>query len=236
MQNFKQLINQANLELQKVSDFLIQNEEALLAVDLKLYDISYNPELQNKHNLTEEGYEKLFDEFCEYSMREYEEWRETSGLTNEHCYIGSTSSFFLESDIIEVNRNIMDIPTTIADFLDKTYSSHMQVILGKDDYYSNIENILDDNGLASLDKLEDFLGSLNKQWLDDTIEILKDHLEYIAEGTFYTSFTNKLQDVVEDYNYIKSFKANQVIYFDDFIAVRLETYPKFRQRYTVKEA
>jgi hypothetical protein len=153
------------------------------------------------------------------------------GLTNEHNYLrGSSSTFFLDSQLgyVEVVRvcgqNTLDIPMTIQNIVAEHCDSRTE-----------IKYILQKDGLANYNKLEDFLKTTDERWLESTIESLKDDLEWIASSDMLGILTDNTKNIVADYNYIKSFKENQLTYFNDYIEFFAQEYPELMQNYTFKE-
>lgn len=199
-------INAANVEIQKVLDWVKEHEAAFDMMDLKMHNVSYYiySGMEDDFPLTyaeEKENKSNYDQFywwCEDMWRSFEEWLEEEGIKwSQICNrVGRTSSFYLhDQNIIEFNRRT-----------------------GRPDYTNILENFLcNEWNCYTLPIKNGFI---------DTEMSLEDYEEYFAtdvgyvQDDFYKEFTDKFEDTVKVYEYIKDCKDNQVKYFKEYVANR----------------
>ena len=191
------MIDKANKELKKIHDYVTSlNDTLLKPTNLKLYDAFFKAE-----NLDD------FYDFCELSFDQFQEYiEEQTGkeFYKNVRYIGRTSSFYCLSD--ELYNNII---------------TEKESINFNDTLYNFFYDLWGCNMLLNFNKTG---GAI------DTIELLKDveaydndkhdtinQLNYIISGEFLTELKALFNDCFIVYDYIKSFKENQIEYFNDFV-------------------
>lgn len=212
MRNFKNLIKQANKEIEKIIYFIKENEEVFESTNLKLYDIAWNDYIQKKYDLDDDTYSHLFNMYCEDEYRYYEEWREEEKLQNEHSYIGRTSSFYFHNEeIIQLYRHQIDYTNSICACIDE------YINMGSD-----LASIINEKGLLDISLLTNMLKSSNNYYIDGYIEQMKYDLMDIVEQGLFEQVIKDLDDTLKDYQYIKGFKENQVENFKDYIESYME--------------
>ena len=185
----KETIKQAKQELQKIFDYIAENNDALTDyTDLKLHDASYYcySEMENDFPLCYEndnGSEyNYFYTFCEFSFDDFNEYLRENGIDFYKTvdYIGHTSKFYCYSG------HDRDAETMINDFLYDDYSS-FEIINGAFSFshYYGVAEIIND-------------------------------LEYFVKNAL-NDFKAKTADAITIYNYIEGFKDSQIEYFKEFL-------------------
>ena len=213
MKNFKVLVKKANIEMEKLVKFLEEHTGLYEGRNLKLYDISWNQELQDKWNLTDEQYSDLFYWYCEQEYDFFIEWMKEEGINkNVMNYWGMTSTFDLTNSIIETDRRSnLDYGMTV-------YNIACNNTIGCND----LNYIIDGDGKIKMELITRYCKKGNKYWLEENIRDLKEGLEYIASGEMFNDFMNDMQDSIEIDKYLNSFMENQVENFEDFIQHEIE--------------
>ena len=208
MKNFKALVKKANIEMEKLVKFLEEHPGLYNGRNLKLYDISWNPKLQDKWNLTDEQYDNLFYRYCELEYDLFIEWMKDEGINkNVMNYWGRTSTFDLTNGIIETDRRSnLDYRMTVYNVLYNNITDS-----------NDIDCIIDDDGKIKMELITKYCKEGNKRWLDENICDLKECLVYISSGEMYNDFINDMQDSIEIDKYLTSFMESQVANFDEFI-------------------
>lgn len=205
--NFKSMIKAANVELEKVSEWLKQNNELFKYQNLKLYGIAWNTDLQEKYNLTDKQYSELFYMFCADSYRIFLEDMKEENIKDTRNYLGKTSSFNLDKKYMAnytYNHGI--------DF--KMFIYNMCY-----DYCSiwqNIDEIINDKQKIDLATLTEYIKHIDKDWLENDIKELKIALNYIATELMY-DIEKEFADSKWINDYITEFKENQVGMFMFYI-------------------
>ena len=212
MKNFKALVKIANKEMEKLVKFLDEHTGLYEGRNLKLYDISYNPALQEKWNLTDEQYSNLFYWYCELEYDLFIEWMRENKIEDTRNYWGGTSTFDLTNRIIESDRRSnLDYGMTV-------YNIAYNNTIGCND----LNYIIDGDGKIKMELITRYCKKSNKYWLEENIKDLKEGLEYIASGEMFNDFMNDMQDSIEIDKYLNDFMENQVENFEDFIQHEIE--------------
>ena len=212
MKNFKALVKMANKEMEKLVKFLEEHTGLYEGRNLKLYDISWNQELQDKWNLTDEQYSNLFNWYCELEYDFFIEWMKESGIEDTRNYWGRTSTFDLTNRIIESDRRCnLDYGMIACNI---AYNNTIG--------YNNLNCIIDGDGKIKMELITRYCKKSNKYWLEKNIYNLKEAIEYIASGEMFDDFMNDMQDSIEIDKYLNSFMENQVENFDEFIQHEIE--------------
>ena len=212
MKNFKALVKKANIEMEKLVKFLEEHPGLYNGRNLKLYDISWNPKLQDKWNLTDKQYDNLFYRYCEREYDLFIEWMLENKIEDTRNYWGRTSTFDLTNRIIETDRRSnLDYRMTVYNVLYNNITDS-----------NDIDCIIDDDGKIKMELITKYCKEGNKRWLDENICDLKECLVYISSGEMYNDFINDMQDSIEIDKYLTSFMENQVINFDEFIQFEIE--------------
>lgn len=194
-------IKKANKQLKKVMRFLQENEKAFSMLDLKLHDVSYycySHMFADFPELYENDQDSYFYDFCECEYDCMIEYFKENNIEYKPQYIGRTSSFYL-SDCVDCQCH-------------RPY---------RIDFQQTIYNLLNENGYTC-----DCMPDITENGLIDTSDkYLKDcyaNIDYIASGEFYKDVIKQLDDCIKAYNYIKSFKDNQVNIFKEYLQAQQE--------------
>jgi hypothetical protein len=209
------LCDDADKELKKVIQWFKDNEDAFKIQDLKLhdaafYDIDKNFPLVRKALDTElfgRGWDP-FNDFCTDSYDNFIDWCQEQGINFEKmtkAVWGSNSKFYLDkSDMIELEGNRgreqdISIQSTIDNLVD---------YFG----YEGSFNVNED-GLVDRDYVKDWY---------ETDEYVVLNLKDIASGQFFKDIKEHYEDVIKVYDYIKSFKDNQVENYENWLEYETE--------------
>ena len=186
----------ANEQFAKVVNYIKENIEMFESMNLKLHhavtlDLEKFPlckKLQEKSNSF-----SLFHDFCEINYNIFiEDLKENHNIDFQEMrnHIGRTSSFYLY-DFYAIKNGKLQIDEMIYNF------------------YNRYIDCNDFQDLTINDNLR-----IEFQTYD--IEEISNHLDYFIED-FYNDFINHCKDIEIVYNKIKSFKDNQVEYFEDYL-------------------
>lgn len=207
--NMKVLVKAANVQIEKLENFLVEHSGLYERRNLKLYDIAWNQDLQEKYRITDEQYSFAFYSFCETEYSFFEDWMEENNIEDTRAYIGRTSSFTLDNGIIETNKyDELDLQTTIANIIDNLYNNNW------DDTYNSIDET---KNRFSIECITNACKHTDKEWLDCTVSEIKDILEYIASGEMLEDFKSRMDDSIQIDEYLTGFMENQVDNFDEFL-------------------
>ena len=212
MENFKALVKRANKEMERLVELLEEYTGLYEGRNLKLYDISWNSDIQEKWNLTDSQYHDLFCWFCEQEYDYFIEWMEENRIEDTRNYWGRTSTFDLRNNIIETDmRGNLDYGTIV-------YNVAYHNTIGSND----LDCIIDGYGKIKMDLITKYCKRQNKHWLEESIHDLKEAMEYIASGEMYDDFIREMQDSMEIDEYLTDFMENQVTNFDKFVQFEIE--------------
>lgn len=204
---FEKKIEKANEQIKKVVDYLKEHKDAFKSMNLKLYDAFYyfmSDEMEKEFPLTyadNEGRNESDDFywFCDDSYRLFKEDLEENfeiDFSEIQHSIGTTSSFYLHDNTIELDRyDDIDTDVTIENFICEYYN----------DNYCNIENV-------SI-KIDEYY--IDNEDIDYSEEI-ENELDYIIND-LYNDVINYCKDIITVYDIIKNFKDNQVEYFKEYL-------------------
>ena len=198
------LLNKANDEIKKIKCNYMENQNAFKPMNLKLHDTLNYYALQAKNDypmFTENELYDFFDNFCDTS---YDTFIEDLSLNyniefkDYVNHIGSTSNFYL------------------------TYNNSFKYNhIEKCGFYDLINDLL--NNLISYVDYE-YVFIINSDGtiiLNNQITIAENNIDYIKEllqtiiDNIYNTYESLTKNIIIIYNYIKSFKDNQVKYFKD---------------------
>lgn len=207
--NFNVLIQQVNEQIQKVENFINSNIEVFEPMNLKLYDASYQVDAE-EFDITGNRLWELFNLFCEDEFNYFCDWEKENNISdNVREYIGRTSTFRLSSNgLIEFDSHRgteYTLSQVIENVVCNNYTNDCEYI-----------NVCNDKGYVCIDMLADYLSSERKDWVEDTIQTLKEELQYLIDN-LYADVTYKIEDAIKEYEYIKEFKDNQVENFREFV-------------------
>lgn len=201
---FKKLLDQANTEVKKVIDYITENKEMFSYMDLKLHDASYYTYAKMKddfplcfENDTNDEY-SYFYLFCEDNYNMFiEDLKEAYNIDfkNMCVSLGRTSSFYLQN-FVEWSNGEINIENT----LDNLFYIF---------YYNIPYNLIYTNSIIYIGE------DCNKE------EEIKDCLEYLCNN-FYNDFMEHIKDIKIVYDYITSFKENQIEYFKEYLTYQEE--------------
>ena len=218
MRNFKALVKEANNEIKKTMEFLNSKLECMATRNMKLYDIAWNDELQEKYGLTDDEYIQWFNVFCQHEYDFFVEWMEQE-MKSMSClqYIGRTSSFNImpQDDTVQLDRyGEIDCYNTVYNYIYNYIS-----------YGSLLNDMLDDNGLIDLKKIQRELSAVGNEYyvssVKDICHTLKDELERLIKD-IYKDIQYMMKDVEEIYEYLQGVQDGQVEMFDEFLNCQLE--------------
>ena len=205
---FESLCDKADAELKKVISFLKDNSEAFGAMNLKLYnaafDIDYDeyPIIRKVIDAGIMG--RDYDPFYEFCEQEYDNMKEhfkEQGIDFDKMTVqlGRTSSFYLhDGNVIDVTRprgryDDINIQATIDNLVEQ---------FAWPDFEANEDGLVD--------------REYAKDWWDSD-EDIEENLKYIASGDLLKDTKEYCEDILKVYEYIKSFKDNQVEYFKSWL-------------------
>lgn len=203
---YEELLEKANRELKKVIDFLKENKSAFDYMDLKCHDVSYYcwKDMEKDFPLCYACAEDndYFSWFCEAEYDCFIEW----------C----------KENNIDFNKMRCQLGRTssfyLQDFTDTNIDYTLENLYEKVSNYCGFAYVYIDGGNILRDDFEEYK--------DETIE----ELEYIADE-FYNDVISYCKDILKVYDYINSFKENQVEIFKEYLEGYEETirYEKERE-------
>lgn len=187
---YKTLLTKANTELKKVTDYIEKYDDMFDMMDLKLHDASYYcwQSMKEDFPLCCEDGEDYFSIFCNVEYEEFLDW----------C----------NKNYIDFEAMISRVGRTSKFYLHKWHDSDIDIML-----YSIIESI---NGWDACQYYTIENGQIVNTDIEEYEEETIEDLTYIAEELFH-DFLNAIEDMVKVYNYIKTFKEEQVTYFKAFL-------------------
>lgn len=186
-------------ELDKCSALLKENEDKWNSpLDLKLHDIctygdSCDFDINGAHvHFTEEALQEYFELFCTVEYDYFVEWCAIEGIDFDEMRksIGRTSKFYLGN----MNNSMKDKYTiALAEVCD---AFNMSLFESADC----------DGKIVITDYTEK----------DNDVDVIISEALMLAECV-YDDLKNEMDDIIKVYDYIKSFKDNQVECFKDFV-------------------
>lgn len=185
---YNKLLNKANEELKKVVDYIKQNESMFDYMDLKLHNVSYYcyTEMKNDFPLVCKEYDDIFERFCDIEYDWFIEWCREEG--------------------IDFNKMHYQLGRTSKFYLHNWYDKNIDFML---------YNIIEDGCWYALNYFNLTNGVITSTDIEDYEDTTIESLEYIAND-FYNDFMNAIEDIKKVYDYIVSFKENQVENFKSF--------------------
>lgn len=206
MKELQEKIMKANEVIKAITDYFNRNINAFNYMDLKLHDVSYYCYSQFEKDFPMLDSEMdYFNMFCEDQYMFFkEDLSESLGIDfGKMIYqLGRTSSFYLhDRNMIDIERNSIDIKNTISNFMYENYGS------------SYIESYTLESGLIDVN---------NDIYLtEEYIEDFEQELDYIINN-LYDDVMYYCSDIVMVYDRIKDFKDNQVEIFKEFLELQQE--------------
>lgn len=206
MDKFRDLINKANEEIEKVKEWYYENVEAFDYMDLKLHNLSYYCYSQAKYDFplcyadANNNGVSYFDMFCEDEYRNMQESLMDAhkiDFMSYHYQLGRTSSFYLHDRSIFEAESYIYWQYTLHNLMEKFYG----------DYYTTFDN----NGNIDI---EETFEDINESIIIS--EEIERELEYISTELFDDT-TKDFEDMLLVYSYIKDFKDNQISIFKKWI-------------------
>lgn len=198
------LLNKANGEIEKIKSNYMENQNAFKPMNLKLYDTLnyYALKAENDYPMfTKDELYDFFENFCDNSYDNFIEdllLNHNIEFNSYANHIGNTSNFYLtHNDSFKYN------------YIEK-YG------------FSELINDLLNNLMSYVDYEYVFIiNSDGTITLNNQITIAKNNIDYIKEllqtiiDNIYNTYESLTKNIIIIYNYIKSFKDNQVAYFKD---------------------
>lgn len=198
------LLNKANGEIEKIKSNYMENQNAFKPMNLKLHDTLnyYALKAENDYPMfTKDELYDFFENFCDNSYNNFIEDLllnhniEFNSYTNQ---IGNTSNFYLtHNDSFKYNYiEKYGFSELINDLLND-FISYID--------YEYIFTIYSDGKIT-----------LNNQTIETTADIdyVKELLQTIIDN-IYNTYESLTKNIIIIYNYIKSFKDNQVAFFKE---------------------
>ena len=202
----------ANEQIAKVVDFLKENEEKWGYTDLKLHDVSmYDFEkdfplcCENDTN-NEYGY---FDDFCNLQYNMFiEDLAQNFNIDFDKIrkQLGRTSSFYLQDFVITYGNHKIDYTDTLIELWNNINGSYGMNLL---DFEEEKLIVIDDT--------------------DGYEDELEEELNYFI-NEFYNDVIKYTKDTIVVWDYIESFKENQVEYFKDYLECQEENLKEEQER------
>lgn len=196
----KEKVNQANQEIQKVVDFLKENNKAFEYMDLKLHDVSYYCYTKFSTDfplLTDET--DWFSMFCDDQYRMFEEdlqGNQGIDFDDMRCQLGRTSSFYLhDRNVIDIDVNSFNLKNTIYNIMYENYG----YLTGAESYLLE-SGIIDENMMFAVDEIEE----------------IEEEIDYIYTN-LYNDTVDYCKDIITVYTALKDFKENQVEVFKEYL-------------------
>lgn len=196
------------------------------STNVKLHEVSYAlSEYSDKYtDLTEEQAERAFEYFCEDNFRYFEE--DLSSLWLEREHIGRTSSFYIvpagTSDNIgtdafyeEIRGDEKTVEDVLADvneaYIGMLEQNEEMVLMLHNGSIETVRDIYDYFYSTSVyDDYNDFL-----EEADDHMNDLDDFIYLFNENM--STLRDELENIQKAYDYIRSFKRNQLQIFDEWM-------------------
>lgn len=209
-------INLANIELKKISDFILENQKALCSyMNLKLHDLnSYYccSQFEKDFPLYYESQDKkeygAFYWFCDDNLMFFNDWVNENKIDFREMRndLGRTSSFYLDDNekFIELDKNDkLDFNVTIENILNYNYGT-ME--------YINIDDLIVDEKI-NINYVQKCINDLEENELIN-IELIE-LIEQMANNACINNLKHSCQDVLKVFEYITDFKNNSIENFKD---------------------
>ena len=183
----------AERELNKAIKLLLDNENKWNeTLDLKLHDIAYGFNCDFELNgatvhFDDDARERWFTDFCEIEYDYFNEWLKENNIGSILDYVGHTSQFYIG------NLHADNLLDTLYEASDEFKSQ---------DFFGYTE---DKDGVLHIDSTG----------YDDIEQEVNDLLAF-AEN-IYSEVEDSLKNIIKVYDYITSFKENQVTNFMEFV-------------------
>lgn len=215
-EQLRNIIGALNLEYGRFIELLVSHSDILTTPrNLKLYDIAYNRELEEKYNLSDEEYNNFFNDFCEDNYEFFMEWLDEEEIDKSIMkYVGNTSTFYIAPESVEVTYNNrlgykeIDIEYTLEN------------TVGYPDY------VVTDNGVIDYEKTVDHIEDIQNYYSFELayMEDLQDWVNWLKLNStkIYNELKEELNSAKKLAEYLEDFKNKQVEYFDDFIDGQIE--------------
>lgn len=204
-QSAKRLLNR---ELERCTKLLKENEEAWNEyMDLKLHYAS-TENVDFEHNgatvtFSDKEQNDWFYRFCESEYDSFIGWCEEDGLDFNKLRdnVGRTSSFYL------------------GKLHNREKDKYLVALCEAVDFNNSWLEFKEVDGVIKLDEEKtnkNFEGRAEDTLAEFDIEQMVNDMLDLAE-TVYNDLNNKLEDIIKVYDYIKSFKENQVENFKNYV-------------------
>lgn len=208
-QKLQNKLNLANEQFTKVVNYINENIDMFESMNLKLYhaaclDLAKYP-LCKKYQ-QENDYD-LFQDFCNISYEmTIQDLKENFNINFHEMqnHIGRTSSFYLYDFYATYNRSLQ-----IDEMIYNFYNNNIQ--------NNDFQNLTINSEDLKLEiEFQEYDIENNYSYDEEDMEEISIALDYFIED-FYNDFINHCKDIKIVYIEIKSFKDNQVQYFEDYL-------------------
>lgn len=201
--DFTKLINDAQMEIDKVVNYVNENKNMFSRMNLKMYDASYYGYAESKKypllDTSDEFYRWCDDTYISFA----EDFKMAYGYNMESIFhhIGRTSTFYL----------LFDYEYAVSNY-GYGIINELLSVKGIDDNYSWVE-------FSNNDKIIIDFDCINESWdKEDAYSRLEDELNWIIDGCIYNNLINLVNDGIQDfYDKLTDLKKNQVEYFKEHL-------------------